>query len=124
MTTEIAGAPEPSASDPPDVLQQYRRLVAEQAALRRVAALVAGSVEPAAVCGAVSEEMRRCVNAFTAGLWRFESGGEFTMVGAAAEPTALAKWPVGTRTPMEGNTIATEVSRHGRPARVGSYGKV
>ncbi|HXO83725.1 MAG TPA: helix-turn-helix domain-containing protein [Mycobacterium sp.] len=124
MTTEIAGAPEPSASDPPDVLQQYRRLVAEQAALRRVATLVARSVEPSAVFGAVAEEMRRCVNAFTAGLWRFESGGEFTMVGAAADPTALAKWPVGTRTPMEGNTIATEVQRSCRPARIDSYDNV
>ena len=64
------------------------------------------------------------VNAFTAGLWRFESGGEFTMVGAAADPTALAKWPVGTRTPMEGNTIATEVQRTGRPARIDSYDNV
>ena len=124
MTTEIAGAPEPSASDPPDVLQQYRRLVAEQAALRRVATLVARSVEPSAVFGAVAEEMRRCVNAFTAGLWRFESGGEFTMLGAAADPTALAKWPVGTRTPMEGNTIATEVQRSCRPARIDSYDNV
>src|SRR6201996_5262358 len=124
MTTEIAGAPEPSASDPPDVLQQYRRLVAEQAALRRLATLVARGVGPLEVFGAVAEEMRRCVNAFTAGLWRFESGGEFTMVGAAAEPTALAKWPVGTRTAMEGNTIATEVQRSGRPARIDSYDNI
>ena len=103
---------------------EYRRLVAQQAALRRLAMLVAQGVEPSEVFGAVAEEMRRCVKAFTAGLWRFESGGEFTMVGAAADPTALAKWPVGTRTPMEGNTIATEVQRSGRPARIDSYDNV
>jgi sugar diacid utilization regulator/uncharacterized protein YoaH (UPF0181 family) len=103
---------------------EYRRLAAQQAALRRIAVLVAQGVEPSAVFGAVAEEMRRCVNAFTAGLWRFESGGEFTMVGAAAEPTALAKWPVGTRTPVEGNTIATEVQRSGRPARIDSYDNI
>jgi sugar diacid utilization regulator len=103
---------------------EYRRLAAQQAALRRLATLVAQGVEPLAVFGAVAEEMRRCVNAFTAGLWRFESGGEFTMVGAAAEPTALAKWPVGTRTPMEGNTIATEVQRTGKPARIDSYDNI
>jgi sugar diacid utilization regulator len=103
---------------------EYRRLAAQQAALRRLAMLVAQGVEPSEVFGAVAEEMRRCVNAFTAGLWRFESGGEFTMVGAAAEPTALAKWPVGTRTPMEGNTIATEVQRSGRPARIDSYDNI
>ena len=103
---------------------EYRRLAAQQAALRRLAMLVAQGVEPSAVFGAVAEEMRRCVNAFTAGLWRFESGGEFTMVGAAADPTALAKWPVGARTPMEGNTIATEVQRTGRPARIDSYDNI
>ena len=76
MTTEITGAPEPPASDPPDVLQQYRRLVAEQAALRRVARLVARGVGPLAVFGAVAEEMRRCVSADTAALWRFDTDGE------------------------------------------------
>ena len=38
---------------------EYRRLVAEQAALRRVATLVARGVEPSEVFGAVAEEMRR-----------------------------------------------------------------
>ena len=33
----------------------------------------------------------------------------------------LAKWPVGTRTPIEGNTLATMVQRTGRPARMDSY---
>ena len=46
----------------------------------------------------MAEEMRRCVGAKTAGMWRFEPTGEVTLVAAAAEPAALAKWPVGTRT--------------------------
>ena len=46
------------------------------------------------------------------------------MVGAAADPAALARWPVGTRTTLEGNTIATEVQRTGRPARIDSYDNV
>ena len=37
---------------------EYRRLAAEQAALRRVATLVARGVEPLEVFGAVAEEMR------------------------------------------------------------------
>src|SRR6201986_1925366 len=101
MTTEITGAPEPPASDPPDVLQQYRRLAAEQAALRRVAMLVARGVGPLEVFGAVAEEMRRCVPADTAGLWRFESDGEITLVAAAADPETLAGWTVGTRTAVD-----------------------
>ena len=52
---------------------KYRRLAAEQAALRRLAALVAQEVEPLEVFGAVAAEMRRCVPSDTAGLWRFET---------------------------------------------------
>jgi sugar diacid utilization regulator len=100
---------------------EYRRLAAEQAALRRLATLVARGVEPLEVFGAVADEMRRCLNVFTAGLWCYESSGAITMVGAAAEPTALAKWPVGTRTPIGDNTLAAMVQRSGRPARVDSY---
>jgi uncharacterized protein YoaH (UPF0181 family) len=51
---------------------EYRRLAAEQAALRRVAALVARGVGALEAFGAVAEEMRRRVPAVTAGLWRFE----------------------------------------------------
>jgi signal transduction histidine kinase len=100
---------------------EYRRLAAEQAAVRRLAALVARGVEPLEVFGAVAEEMRRCVNAFTAGLWRYESDGEITMVGAAAEPGAGAKWPLGTRIPFDCNNIAAVVRRTGRPARIDNY---
>ena len=103
---------------------EYRRLAAEQAALRRLATLVARGVEPVEVFGAVAEEMRRCVPADTAGLWRFESDREITIVAAAADPEALARWPVGTRTPVEGNTLATLVQRSGRPARIDSYDNV
>jgi sugar diacid utilization regulator len=124
VTAEELAAEFDESLDDGKLYAEYRRLAAQQAALRRIAVLVAQGVEPSAVFGAVAEEMRRCVNAFTAGLWRFESGGEFTMVGAAAEPTALAKWPVGTRTPMEGNTIATEVQRTGGPARIDSYDNI
>jgi hypothetical protein len=103
---------------------KYRRLAAEQAALRRLATLVARGVAPMQVFGAVADEMRRCVPAATAGLWRFETDREITIVAAAADPEALARWPVGTRTPVEGNTLATLVQRSGRPARIDSYDNV
>ena len=102
----------------------YRRPDAEQAALHRVATLVARGVEPSEVFASVTTEMRRCLNAFAAGLWRYESGGEITMVGAAARRAALAKWPLGTRTPIDGDSIATVVQRTGRPARIDNYANV
>src|SRR6478735_1926338 len=98
---------------------EYRRLAAEQAALRRLATLVARGVEPMQVFGAVAEEMRRCVPADTAGLWRFETDREITIVAAAAHPAALARWPVGTRTPIAGNTLAALVRAVGVRAAVG-----
>ena len=42
-------------------------------------------------------------------------------MAAAAEPAALAKWPVGTRTSIEGNTLATVVQDTGRPARIDDF---
>jgi PucR C-terminal helix-turn-helix domain/GGDEF-like domain/GAF domain len=109
--------------DDGELYAKYRRLVAEQAALRRLATLVARGVEPVEVFSAVTEAMRRCVPADIAGLWRFESDREMAVVISAAEPEALAGWPVGTRTPVEGNTIATLV-RNGRPARIDSFDNV
>jgi sugar diacid utilization regulator len=103
---------------------EYRRLAAEQAALRRLATLVARGVGSLEVFGAVAEEMRRCVPADTAGLWRFDTDGEITLVAAAAEPEMLARWPVGTGTAVDGDTIATVVQRTGRPARIDSYDNV
>jgi len=101
------------------------RLAEQQAGLRRVATLVARGVEPAEVFEAVADEMRRCMDAMTAGLWRFETSGELTLLaGAAADPALLAKWPVGTRTPVGGNTLASTVQRTGRPARMDDYENV
>jgi signal transduction histidine kinase len=98
------------------------QLAEQQASLRRVATLVARGVEPSEVFDAVTDEMRRCMDTMTAGLWRFETSGELTLVaGAAADPALLAKWPVGTRTPVEGNTLASQVQATGRPARMDDY---
>jgi sugar diacid utilization regulator len=121
LTAEEPAAEFDENFDDVAVYAEYRRLAAEQAALRRLATLVARGVEPLEVFGAVADEMRRCLNVFTAGLWCYESSGAITMVGAAAEPTALAKWPVGTRTPIGDNTLAAMVQRSSRPARIDSY---
>jgi hypothetical protein len=124
LTAEELDAEFDENLDDSTLYAKYRRLVAEQAALRRLATLVARGVEPEDVFNAVADEMRRCVPADTAGLWRFESDREITIVAAAADPAALAKWPVGTRTPVDGNTLATIVQRTGRPARMDSYDNI
>ena len=105
---------------------EYRRLADEQAALRRLAALVARGVEPPEVFDAVVKEVRRCVSAQYAGLWRYESNGEITKVATADHPAVQCsmKWPVGTRTPIDGDTVAAMVQRTGRAARMDSYRRV
>ena len=121
---EPAGRRSDESVDSGQLYAGYRQLAAEHAALRRLATLVVRGVEPFEVFGAVAEEMRRCVPADTAGLWRFETDSEIAIVAAAADPEALARWPVGTRTPVEGDTIAALVQRSGRPARIDSYDNV
>ena len=107
--------------DSAQLYAKYRRLAADQAALRRLATLVARGVGSLEVFGAVAEEMRRCVPADTAGLSRFETDGELTLVAATAHPAAVARMQVGTRTPLESTTIASLVLRTGGPARIDSY---
>jgi hypothetical protein len=103
------------------VYAEYRQLAAEQAALRRLSTLVARGVEPSEVFDAVVKEMRRCLLAERAGFFRYETNGELTLLAADFRSPAPLKWPVGTRTPMDGNTLATMVQRTGRPARMDSY---
>jgi hypothetical protein len=103
-------------------IAEYRRLADEQAALRRLATLVARGVEPSEVFDAVVKEMRRCLATERAGLFRYDSSREITLLAADyRSPAATANWPVGTRTPIDGNTLAAMVQRTGEPARMDSY---
>ena len=112
----------PESVDDVTLYAEYRRVTADQAALRRLATLVARGAEPAEVFEAVVNEMRRCASAHTAGLWRYESNNEMTKLAAAEHPgLRLAEWPVGTRSPIDGGTLAGMVRRTGRPARIDSY---
>jgi PAS domain S-box-containing protein len=60
---------------------ELRRLAAEQAALRRVATLVAGNARPEEVFQTVTEEVCRLLGLRTAVLHRFESATTSTIVG-------------------------------------------
>jgi sugar diacid utilization regulator len=118
---ELAAGQLNFSADNAQLYTEYRRLAAEQAALRRLATLVAHGADPSEVFDAVVKEMRRCLVAERAGLWRYETSGEITLLASDHRSPAPMTWPVGTRTPIDGNTLAAMVLRTGRPARVDSY---
>jgi signal transduction histidine kinase len=92
------------------------RLAEEQAALRRIATLVARGVPPEEVFAAVTEELGRLLGADIAALVRLEPGNQAVVVAAWNEGEG-DQVPVGTFIPLEGESVATTVMRTGRPAR-------
>jgi hypothetical protein len=106
------------------VYAEYRRLSAEQAALRRLATLVARGVEPSEVFDAVVHEMRQCLLTDAAALWRYEENGELTLIAIDYRSPSPAAWPVGTRLAIDGNCVAAMVQRTRQPVRMDSYENV
>jgi signal transduction histidine kinase len=98
---------------------ESRVLAEEQAALRRVATLVAQGVPPEEVFAAVTAEVGRVLSAGYAHLGRYDADGMLTSV--AAWGAGVAGFPIGSRWNLGGKNVATIVSRTGRPARVESY---
>jgi signal transduction histidine kinase len=97
---------------------EVARLAEEQAALRRVATLVAREASPAEVFSTVTEELGRLLSADVAAMIRLEPNNNAIVVaGWAAEEGDQVPVPVGTLIPLEGETVATMIARTGRPAR-------
>ncbi len=95
-------------------------LVDEQAALRRVATLVAQDVRPAEIFSAVVKEVGRLFGTDTAAVVRFEHDPPSIVVTGVA--SSLEGMPVGTRADLDDALAATEVYRTGRSARTDSRG--
>ena len=104
-----------------DPLEQARsdQLAEEQAALRRVATLVARGAPPEEVFAAVAEEVGQLLPVNSATMGRYESDSSLTFV--AHWGRAVARFPVGTRKILGGHNLGTLVFETGRPARVDRY---
>jgi signal transduction histidine kinase len=96
---------------------ELARLLAEQAALRRVATLVAREVAAVEIFSAVAEEIRRLYGADSTGIGRFEQDGAAAVfVGGVGDiPDRL---PIGTRVELPDYLDSARVWRTGRPAQV------
>ena len=98
---------------------ESRRTAEEQAALRRVATLVAHGLPAGEIMDAVTRETRRVLGVDASSLVRLESDGSITFVAAdSRRPVVLG---VGRRLLPEAGTSVAEVLRTGRPARVEAY---
>jgi signal transduction histidine kinase len=101
--------------------EQARGVLAdEQAALRRVATLVARQPSPAEVFAAVTEEAAGLLHLDSTHLVVYERDQTATVVGSCnprGQPI-----PVGTRVPVEGDNIIGRVFRTQQPARIDDYG--
>jgi signal transduction histidine kinase len=97
---------------------ELANLLDEQAALRRVATLVAEGATPEKVFPAVNEEVARLLDVDGTRLMRYETDGTATVVASWGEPTIV---PAGTRIALDGRNIASLVRSSGRPSRIEDY---
>ena len=79
---------------------------AEQAALRRIATLLARSVPPNEVFDAVVDEVRLLMRVDGAVLGRYEADKTVTVLAVSAEAGAQVALPVDKNFPLRGTTSA------------------
>ena len=99
--------------------EALQQLADEQAALRRVATLVARGVSPEDVFAAVAEEVGQLLPVDSASMCRYESDGTLTFVAQWGGVGAFL--PVGSRHTLGGHNLGTLVFETGRLARVDGY---
>src|SRR4029077_950387 len=98
--------------------EELTRLAEEQAALRRVATLVAAGSAPAEVFEAVSAEVAALIAADGAALTRYEADGTVTAVSSWTIEGGYTN--LGTHYALEG-TVSGVILETGRPGRVDNY---
>jgi signal transduction histidine kinase len=97
--------------------ETLERVAEEQAALRRVATLVAQGVQPAEIFSSVSDEVGGLFGTDTAAVVRFESDGP-AIVFVGVSKSIERELPIGTRWEVDDAMASAAVYRTGRPARV------
>jgi len=95
------------------------RLAEEQAALQRVATLVACGSPSEELFAAVPGEVGRLLQAGQTAMIRYETDGTATLVAAWSRTGDAA--PLGARERLGGNNLTTIIWQTSRPARIDSY---
>jgi signal transduction histidine kinase len=99
--------------------EELRVIAEQQAALRRVATLVARRTSPTEVFVAVTSELGRLLGEYTTALVRYEPDGTATQVSARSHRGTETSAEV--RFSLEGENLASLVLRTRRAARIDSF---
>src|SRR6266550_1075371 len=102
--------------------KELARIADEQAALRRVATLVARGVSPSEVLDAVAAEVEQLLGADWAGVNRCGPDGAVTVVSSSG--SLASDIPVGVRAALDQSSLVASVVDTGRPARIESFENV
>jgi signal transduction histidine kinase len=100
---------------------ELRVLADLQAALRRIATLVARAVAPSEVFSAVTEELARCLGVTHATLVRYEADGSAVLLASHDDRGSQKKIPIGRRFSFDGESVPAMVFRMGGAARRDSH---
>src|SRR4051794_12997172 len=100
-----------------DVTERHRA-AQEQAALRRVAILVASEPAPEVLFATVGREVGELLGVDATHLGRYDPDGTVVSVAQWGRYPGV---PIGARYPLDGDSASARVLRTGRPARIDSY---
>jgi len=100
--------------------EELRRVADEQAALRRVATLVAQGAPSPAVFDAVTREIGQLLPVDATVLSRYDPDGYLTRVGMWSRPDV--RLPTGERSRLGGRNVSTLVFETAQAARLDNYG--
>src|SRR3954467_13643814 len=104
-----------------DRLEDLARLAAEQAALRRVATLVAREPAPTEVFQLVTEEASRLLGAESGLLLCYADDHDHATVVGHYSELDTGQFMIGTVLPVEGDSLTGTVPRTGRAGRMDGY---
>ena len=108
-----------STSAPPADTRSEQRLLEEQAALRRLATLVASGAPSAEVISAVAQEVAQVLRLTNAAVCRYDDDASMTVL-AVHGPHPDTFRP-GSRWPLDGPSMSAEVLRTGSAVRIEEY---
>ncbi|MEX7472623.1 GAF domain-containing protein [Mycobacterium adipatum] len=126
LTNVLVGQARLRAAEAEERRREADLLAVQQAALRRVATLVARSADPTELYDVTVDELARSSGADHVTLVRFESGDSCVVLAARdrADPAGGSAMHVGERFPLTGDSISARVLRSGAPDRIVDYATV